>query len=163
MPAPHRHLDHLLEILSNSGTLPQGKALSEQTLSDFFKSIAFHRIRIGRTDWKGHRVPALLWRFPDLKPDIQVALSRHVVDRWGIQADCMTAPHAHTSTGEEISSRSLPTVVRKRNTEQAVVEENKSNPMTPEQHPFSPEISRPGRDWFDRLTDWVAAVVTLWR
>jgi hypothetical protein len=163
MPAPHRHLDHLSEILSNSGTLPRGKALSEQTLDDFFKAIARHRIRIGKTDWKGHQVPALLWHFPDLKLGVQAALSRHVVDQWGIQADCMTVHHTHTSTGEETGSRSLPTVVRKRTTEQAAVEEKKRNPMTPEQHPFSPGISSPGRDWFDRLTDWVAAVVTLWK
>ena len=162
MPTPHRHLDHLLEILSNSGTLPQGKTLSEQTLYDFFESLASHRIRIGRTDWKGHRVPAMLWHFPDLKLDVQVALSRHVVDRWGIQADGMTAPHDHTRTGEETGTRSLPAVGREQTIEQAEVEE-KRNHVRPEQYPFSPERSRPRRDWFDRLTDWVAAVVTLWK
>ena len=82
MPVSDRHLKHLSEVLTQVLQPPLPAALSDDQLMAFFQAIALDRVRFGRPDWKGRRVDALLWYYPNLKPLNQVALTRHIVDSW---------------------------------------------------------------------------------
>lgn len=161
MTAADRHMAHLSKILSQDVTLEQDEPISEKVLRECFNTIAEDRVRIRRTDWRGLRVDAMLWHLPDLQPAGRAALSVHVVNRWRAHRNKnMTADHPKPNQGEEKNDLPLPTVKR-------IITEAKSQTTprekttAPSQNPGLAPISAQRRDWFDRLTDWVAAVVTL--
>ncbi len=149
MPATHRHLDHLSTILTENSHLVQDPTLSEPTLQAFFDAMALDRIRISRMDWQGHAVHSMMWHLPDLKPAAKASLTRFIVDKWGAHADGKTAPQPAYQT-----ELSVPTVQHAVDAqpEPAVVEKNSPS-----------ALPAPRRDWFDRTTDWVAALVSLWK
>ena len=162
MPASDKHLKHLSEVLTQVLQAPLPVSLSDDQLTVFFQKIAMDRVRFGRPDWKGRRVDALLWYYPNLKPLSKAALTRHIVDSW----------HAH-KPGTPVPTGTEP------------VPDNRPGSFTAEDGSVNKSETEPGlntsaagstvlasppkldshhrKDWFDLLTDWMAAVVSLLR
>jgi len=158
MRATHQHLNHLSTILNESGDLLQHSPLSEHNLLTFFDAIALDRIRISRTDWQGHSVNTLIGHLPNLKPTVKASLSRFIVDKWKAQAAGNMAPPTLNET--DLTVPTVNHLVEKPLTT-ALVE--KSSGIVPKQPCVSPATPVPRRDGFDRITDWVAALVSLWK
>ena len=162
MHSVSRQLDHLSQILMETHPKRLPERPDGACLAGFFQATAADCIRIGRCDWRGHTVSALLWHLPNLRPDGRSALTRFVLDRWEQQVppDATAAPSA------------LPP-------DKAVVPETASSlsgtdDPVKSSHPVSKKTTsggqqlwttfpKPHRDWFDRFTDWVVAVLSLFQ
>ena len=158
MPASAKHLDHLSTILNESGNLKQHYPISEKNLRVFFDAIALDRVRISRTDWQGHPVHTMIGHLPNLKPAGKASLSKFIVDKWNARAAGETIPLSPKGTAVSVPPRKC-TAEKELTT--ATVEKN--NSATPQLPPGFPSIPVPHRDGFDRITDWVAALVSLWK
>jgi hypothetical protein len=163
MLATDRYIDHLLILLNDRGNPEDLSTQSENDLKPFLKMIAVDRIRIGPTDWKGYTVSSLLWNLPNLKKAGKMALTNHVRKRWQdfsasfVPRDpapptAMRNPREPQHTGSPVDDESG---------EKKAVEIPPPAPSEPP-HVLTRTVN-PRRDWFDRLTDWVAALVTLWK
>ena len=163
MLATDRHLDHLLELLNDSGNPADLATLPENDLKPFFKMIAGDRIRIGQTDWQGYSVSGLLWNLPNLKKTGKTALAGHVLKRWQeLSASAVprdSAPQTAVKIPHEPRHAEIP--AKDESEEKNSVEISPPAPSEPP-HVFTGKAN-PRRDWFDRLTDWVAALVSLWK
>lgn len=156
MASTRQHLSHLSQILNNNDQCLTNQSMDEGELDDFFKSIASHRIRIAPNDWQGHRVDAMLWHLPDLRPAVQTAVSIYVVDRWGAYMDGTAG-----LTGEETTDKTSTPAAPVMNPQRPIADvENRAAGGSPRNRCFAAEYG-PRRDWFDGLTDWVAAVLSL--
>ena len=162
MPVSDRHLKHLSEVLTQAAQPPLPVALSDDQLTAFFQTIALDRVRFGRSDWKGRRVDALLWYYPSLKPLNQAALTRHIADSWRahkpdapVPTETEPVPHNRPESfpaedGSDNRSETKPSL------------DTSAAGSTAQTSPFKVD-SHHRKDWFDLLTDWVAALVSLWK
>ena len=161
MPASRRHLD-LSQLLSSGSKHARPHPLPEQQLSDLFDSIALNRVRINKTAWQGHRVDALLWHLPDLKPAGKEALGEYVVNCWHALRQDETG-HPQPNTAQDKTSNRLPTVDQIMKEQETKTDAGGKTFAAP--WPDRTLMNQPARhrDWFDGLTDWVAAVVSLFK
>jgi len=163
MLAADRYLDHLLELLNDHGNPAPLSSLPENDLKPLFKMIAGDRIRIGPTGWQGCPVSGLLWNLPNLKKPVKMALTGHVHKRW--QKFSTSAVPREPAPQQAVRNPDEP-----QNAESPAADESgeKEAVEIPAPAPSEPPYVlagtvNPRRDWFDRLTDWVAALVTLWK
>jgi len=163
MLATDRYFDHLLEMLNDHGNPADLSTLPENDLKPFFKMIAGDRIRIGPTGWQGSPVSGLLWNLPNLKKPVKMALAGHVRNRWQEFSASVVprepAPQAAAKNPDEPQNTDSPA------TDESGVKEVVESPAPATSEPpyVLAGTVNPRRDWFDRLTDWVAALVTLWK
>jgi len=158
MSASTIQLDHLSTMLNKTGNLRQHRPLSENNLREFYGTIASDRIHLSRQDWQGHCVSTLIGHLPNLKPAVKTSLSRFVVGRWNAQAAGNTATLSLSSP--DMSGPSA----RHAKDERLAVSQLGEGSGIPPQRPFvSPAMPALRRDWFDRFTDWVAALVSLFK
>jgi len=162
MPASQRHLAHLSDSLDESDDPVQRPPVSELTLEERFNTIALKRIRSRRSDWQGLRVDAMLWHLPDLKPAVRAALSQYVAGSWHAFMQTSTDTPGPDSRQTNPTHR-LPIAERS-------MDAWMPEPAVPVQTATATEPEgiftinpAPRRDWFDRFTDWVAALLTLWK
>ena len=104
----------------------------------------------------GHPVNTPIGRLPDLKPVLKASLHRLGVDRWNTQAAGSTAPLSLNETdiyGPSANHTGDEPLI-------ASLAEHDSS-IAPRQPCVSPSMPAPGHDWFNRFTDWVAALVSL--
>jgi hypothetical protein len=162
MPVSDKHLKNLSEVLTQVVQPPLPMDLSDDQFTVFFKKIASDRVRFGRSDWKGRRVDALLWNYPNLKPSNQAALTRHIVDSWHTYKPSVSVP---TETESVSNNRpdSFPVENGAVNTSETKPIPDTSAAGSTRQAPTPQIHSHQRKDWFDLLTDWVAAVVSLWK
>ena len=158
MPASHRHLDHLSPVLNECGIPPQRQPLAERDRQGLFQSIALDRVRIGRAGWQGHPVHAMRWHLSNLKPAAKAALSRYIVDQWYARAVVNTAPVIPNETAVP-----MPPVNRAVDKQSTGALCGKNSRENSQHSPASAAKPVPHRDGFDRMTDWVAALVSLWK
>lgn len=162
MPPIDKHLHHLSQILSDRVPNQSSQELTQAILNKFFQSVASERIRIDRLDWRGHALRTLLWHWPSLRPAGQAALSAHIVDRWVVYStDASVLP---IEKGTFYEKDSLPVAVENPFRDRPLPETGNPmiSPTATRQNHFFAAATTPHRDWFDRFTDWVAAVVSLW-
>ena len=162
MTADERYIAHLKPIIDECGEPAQNTDPSAKTLQQFFDGIVADRIRITKTDWQGHGLSGLVWNLPSLKPSIKTILIRHVVDRWHVFAMGATLDLPEPDTVEPNATAALPNdhdhgAVR-RDSHAETASNPKAAPL-----PMLSGTAVFRRDWFDRLTDWVAAIVSLWK
>lgn len=158
MSTSHRHLDHLSTILNENGNLLQRHPLPELNLQEFLDAIALDRIHLSRTDWQGHPVNTLIGHLPNLKPAVKTSLSRFIVDKWKAQDSGNTALPTMNET--DVSAPTINLAEDKRFTTTLV---EKSSRIVPQQPCISLAMPVSRSDWFDRFTDWVAALVSLFK
>lgn len=163
MLATDRYIDHLLELLNDIGNPADLLTLPENDLKTFFKMITVDRVRIGPTDWQGYPATSLLWNLPNLKKAGKTALAGHVLKRWQKFSASVVPREPALQTAVEIPRES-------QHAEIPVAEESGEKDTVEVLPPASSEslhvltgTATIRRDWFDRLTDWVAALVTLWK
>ena len=162
MTASERYLSHLKRIIDECDDPARLSDASGETLGKFFDEIAVDRIRICKTDWQGHGLSALLWNLPSLKPSSEAALIKHVIDRWDAFKPRSTTDLLVPDTVEQHGTAPFPT--DQDQMEPAPDTHSKDTPTNPSgAFPVLTDKAVFRRDWFDRLTDWVAAVVTLWK
>ena len=159
MPASQRHLDQLLIILNGNSDLTSADA----ELHRFFDSMVIDRLRVNKSDWLGQRVHTMLWHFPDLKPALKIVVSDYVTERWRVYRDAGTTDGVETIGHEGEIARPLP---QAHPIGEHVLQALDNTDATPDD--IVPAFVRPDpssirKDWFDRLTDWVASTVTLWK
>ena len=174
MPISDRRRNHLSAILNSDAIRPSGEAFSATAIQSFMDSIAVERIRLHRTDWQGHGVLDLLWHFDDLKPAGQQRLSQFILDQWHCRHASTEAP-ASSRRQYPDGSEAVPSLAESMN-QSACEEKRASNTNdarpSPKGTPSSTDCfaaldsdgsaaAAPRRDWFDRFTDWVAAVLAL--
>lgn len=163
MLATDRYLNHLLEMLDQGGNPAGPSARSENDLQAFFDMIAGDRIRIEPTDWQGYPVSGLLWNLPDLKIAGKSALAGHIRHRWqefsASVAPQNPAPQTAVKNPRQSQQTGSPAV--EESSVKEAVEIQPPAPLSP--LPVLTSTATIRRDWFDRLTDWVAALVTLWK
>jgi hypothetical protein len=174
MPISQRHINHLSTILKNCYADRSAKDQFEANARRFIEKIGNHRIRLSLMDWRGHGVRGLLWNFDDLKPDAQKMLSRHIIGQWRHQEDTTITGVSQPFLSEdkaaakpEITENMDLSLPQKKTTpapHDAKAHHGKTqspaNPP-PSSNSFLTAIPAPRRDWFDRFTDWVAAVLSL--
>ena len=162
MTAAERYLLHLKRIIDACAEPAQIPDPSAETLRHFLDGIAGERIRISKTDWQGHGLPALVWNMPSLKPSIKTIVIRHVVDRWnGYQAGA-TADLPEPEAVDRNDTETFPNDHDPGVFETGSSSEHASSQQT-EPLPTLTGTAVSRRDWFDRFTDWVAAIVSLWK
>jgi len=161
MLATDRYLDHLLETLNDSGDPADFIALYDNNLKAFFDKIAEDRIRIGPTGWQGYRVSGLLWNLPDLRAAGKAALSRHIRNRWQnfAKSEVSQDPAPQAAVKNPHETQHTGSLAADESVKKEAVELSSNTP--PETLQFHTGSIR--RDWFDHLTDWVAALITLWK
>ena len=162
MPPSDQHLHHLSQILSDRIPNQPSHEPNSAELSKFFQAIASEHIRIDRLDWRGHPLRTLLWQWPSLRPAGRAALSAFIVDRWGVYTTDAPIFPAEKDTLQnrvtQLATAKNPT----RDRQCHGVNNTKLSDRAIRQNPFLAVATAPRRDWFDRFTDWVAAVVSLW-
>ena len=162
MRGAERYLYHLHHIISASDSPASFSEAPGETLRDFFDEIVGDRVRIARTDWQGHALPALLLNLPNLKPSAKTALIEHVTDRWHVYVSDSTMNG--TATEAVGQSPAMPAMPDRDHTES--VTDTHPADISGDQAVECTFVTGNAcirRDWFDRLTDWVAAVVSLWK
>lgn len=162
MTAPDRYLLHLTTILHGWDDSVQHLGVSGKTVEEFFDEIAADRVRIGKTDWQGRKLTALLWNQPSLKPPSLAALSDHLAERWHAYKADSAVNFSQTDAVGTIGLQTIP--IGQDNTE---TETESFLESTQERQPSALSATTGSttvrRDWFDSLTDWVAAIVSLWK
>lgn len=173
-----QHLEHLSQLLHDHVQLTSSRPLNQAIIDDFFQSIASDRIHFSPLDWQGHRVTTMLWHLPNLRPANKDLLSTYVTELWDQYAldqntlaqdtwdqhladapalkslDEAKAPK-HCPTPPAVPIDPFADEPKKQTADDAM--KASTNP----QYAFLSTLSAPRRDWFDRFTDWVAAVVSL--
>jgi hypothetical protein len=155
MPPIDRHLQHLSQILVERVPNQAAQQPNQARLNDFFTSVAFKHVRIDTQDWRGRPVRTLLWHLPNLKPAGRTAICAFIVDRWNAYSDCPPASPTEADTTDESQERKNPVAVTGIETGNPAM-----NAKATRQEPLFTSATAPRRDWFDRFTDWVAAVVS---
>lgn len=157
MPSSPDYLCHISKLLAESCEPSHSLLPKDQEVEPFFKTIESERIRLNRLDWQGHSIKALLYHLPNLKSSPRQTLSQYIASRWTtyipgnetLETQSAVDPIDNFSDASKVDASSVDNG--------APV---KALANTPTQAIFS-GLATPKRDWFDRFTDWVAAVVSL--
>ena len=162
MTATGLHLKYLCQILEANTDDPTGQ-LADDIVSDFFDAISRASIATNGRSWKKKPVFGLLWHLNDLLPAARQAVESYVLTQWrshtANQAPATSRTAADTPSPPSESLASSPAA---HDSPKIVVEPSAMD--EPQVSPAEP-IWRPTRepDWFDRFTDWIAAVVSLFK
>ncbi len=174
MTLSERHHTQLIAVLTNGTTEAAAADVNPTATRSFLESLGAERVRVRRTDWQGHGVLNLLWHFDNLKPGVRRTLTRYLLDRWhrrdaheaadasalqrgtdgGMDEPSSPAPLAHAVC--EPQSRSSANTIETDHGE-ASLPLDRVSPRQVDAH--YAVVYR--RDWFDRFTDWVAAILSL--
>ena len=183
-----QHIEHLSQLLHDHVQVASAKPLSQAIIDDFFQSIASARIHFSPIDWQGHRVMTMLWHLPNLQPAKKDLLATYVTDQWDQYTwdqhpseqnlskqnlskqntwdqHTAEAPAPDSSTDAEASEHcpippAVPIDPFAGEPKNKTADDAMKASTNPQNH-FLSTLSAPRRDWFDRFTDWVAAVVSL--
>ena len=156
-----QHIEHLSQLLHDHVQVPSSRPLTQAAIDSFFQYIATDRIHLTRLDWQGHLVTTMLWHMPNLRPQKLTALVAYITHQW----DTYTADGPASSANAAVfdDSPAPPSVTIDPVADESPVQTNNDavrESINPQKH-FLTTLSAPRRDWFDRFTDWVAAVISL--
>ena len=161
MPPVHQPIVHLSQLLENHVPMLSSQPPSQADLDGFFQSISTHRIRINSHDWQGHPVNTLLWHLPNLRPDRQTALVAYLVGKWDNYVAGTLVKSAVEKAGTDTAHPPAAAVQPDADAPPIKMEKNEMNDSTSSQNFFLTNRATTRRDWFDRFTDWVVAVISL--
>ena len=157
-------LAHLTQFLTETSSRLPAPSEMETAAAAFLTTIASERIRVHRYDWQGLRVDALLWHLPHLKPATRNALQAYIAEQWGIVSADKALPPTQEPVVPAAPMNPAPPADRAHETGGG----HSQAGHTPDNVPIAdarvgvsaaPAIRK---DWFDGLTDWMAAIVSLW-
>lgn len=158
------HLHHLSQIINTADAAPVRPPVPAETIAHFYDTIAPARISTNGCNWQRRSISGLLWHLPDLLPAGRAAVETYVMAQWRLydsEAKTKPVPPKDNPDEKPISA------VAPRSTDVAHV---------PAQRPDALETGEADQtqtdlfwrtdyqpDWFDRFTDWIAAVVSLFK
>lgn len=162
MPANSQHLHHLSQLLRENDSGAASPDPNEIIDDGFFRYIALDRVRLNQCDWRGHAVLTLLWHLPDLKPARRAVLTAHVRDRWHAYVREADVPPSQPSPLDEFSTRPPVSAGKDKLGEpNEPISADMEDAFPPPQDNRLSAMPLSRRDWFDRFTDWVVAVISL--
>ena len=157
MPSSPDYLCHVAKLLAESCESSHAPRPKDQEIKPFFKTIESERIRLDRLDWQGHSIKALLYHLPNLKPSPRQTLSQYLTSRWAAYMSGDETPEPQSAV-DRIDNLPDSSMIDASSVDNGAPVNALANAPT---HAVFSGLATPTRDWFDRFTDWVAAVVSL--
>jgi hypothetical protein len=151
----HFCIDNLKQLLEKEATSFQPESTRTNLLQQFFTDIADVGLNVGGSPGSFIKARYLLWHQNNLRPTVAARANEVIATLWQEWASQQpTETPTETEGKETAAGHTAPEDFPK--TEDAV-----PHPETPEKtSPPQPKPARRPADWFDRLLDLVAGLVT---
>ena len=160
------HLHHLSQILNTNIDDATVGQIGENAISDFFDTIAQAAIATNGHRWNKKPILGLLWHLNDLLPACRQKVETYITAKWcEYGAKPVDKPELSEASEPESRSARSPSAALSYDALTSEVPSPEAPKKNPTQYASADRFLRPtlDPDWFDRFTDWVAAVVSLFK